>query len=101
MSEIFHFQSNRCERENNSLKHHQLLLILIKGQDSCLCSFKQRRDEIEEMLLSRENDTTNSVLLTSIFDRLRNSDVRTLRLEKVCYEIDLNLDGNQNDSIFS
>lgn len=67
----------------NSLELFYLLQSLIKDEEKSVDSYHIRECDIKEILEVRKNQNNNPHLNISIFDSLRNSSARNLRLKRV------------------
>lgn len=64
----------------SKLKRYRVLLEQLKVQEECKQAYKERNDNIVHMLSERKSDMENPILNFSIFDPLRNSGARSLRM---------------------
>lgn len=75
-------QTNPHERNVSKLKRYLVLLEQLKAQEECQKAHKKRSDDIGHTLAERETDMENPILDFSIYDPLRNSGARSLRMAR-------------------
>lgn len=75
-------QSNHHERNVSKLKRYHVLLEQLKAQEECQQAYKKRNDDIVQALAERKMDMENTILNFSIYDPLRNSGARSLRMAR-------------------
>lgn len=64
------------------MKRYHVLLDQLKAQEECQQAYKKRNDDIIQALAERKMDMENPILNFSIYDPLRNSGARSLRMAR-------------------
>lgn len=75
-------QSNHHERNVSKLERYHVLLDQLKAQEECQQAYRKRNDNIAQALAERKMDMENPILNFSIYDPLRNSGARSLRMAR-------------------
>lgn len=81
--EIEGYVSNPWQSQMNDLELFYLLQSLIKDEEKSVDSYHTRECDVKEILDLRNNQKNNPHLNISIFDSLRNSSARNMRLKRV------------------
>lgn len=76
-------QANQHEKEVPKLDRYLTLLEQLRCEEKSVLAYETRRNEIENTLVGRLTDHEHPNLTFSIYDRLRNSAARNLRMAKV------------------
>lgn len=76
-------QANQHEKDVPKLDRYLMLLEQLRCEAKSILAYETRRTEIENTLMGRLTDHENPILTFSIYDRLRNSAARNLRMAKV------------------
>lgn len=63
------------------MRYH-VLLDQLQAQEECQTAYKKRSEDIAQTLSDRKSDMENPILNFSIFDPLRNSGARSMRMAK-------------------
>lgn len=81
-SSVFSFfsQTNHHERNVSKLKRYHVLLDQLNAQEECQKAYKKRCDDIAHTLSEHKMDMANPILNFSLYDPLRNSGARSLRM---------------------
>lgn len=64
----------------SKLERYHVLLEQLKTQEECQKAYKERTDDIGHTLSEHKTDMENPILNFSIYDPLRNSGARSLRM---------------------
>lgn len=78
-------QTNQHERNVSKLDRYRMLLTQLRDEEKSKLAYEARMNDIEKTLMARKTDHENPILTFSIYDRLRNSAARNLRMAKVRY----------------
>lgn len=73
-------QTNCHERNVSKLKRYHVLLDQLRAQKECQKAYMKRSDDIGHTLSEHKMDMENPILNFSIYDPLRNSGARSLRM---------------------
>lgn len=65
------------------IKQYYALLEQLREQDACLEAFEKRMLHIESTMVEHQNNIERPILVSSIYDPLRNTSSRSRRLAEV------------------
>lgn len=77
-------ETNKFNKEEHLSKVEQYLLLLeqLRAEEHCMKAYKLRSDDISQIAQNRSDEMANPTLSFSIFDSLRNSAARSMRLAR-------------------